>query len=332
MVWLVARLVRRVRLPSSRGLVLIAALVTVAAGALFALTEHVSWFTGLYWAVVTVTTVGYGDVVPKNTAGRVVAIGTMVTVIPLVGAVFANWAAEATSVHFRRVLGMHTHSELTGHLVVLGYTPLIPHLLPDLLKSHEALVLVADVEANHLPEEPAMRFIAGDPANPHILAKANLARAGKIVIVGNTDGDVLMTAIEARHQAAEDSILAIAHSAKAVEALRALGVEGMATQDLVGAVIARSTDTPHAAAMLERLLTGEDTVLEEVLAEPDWVGRPLSEIRSLPGACVLGVFQEGTFDWGLSTDPRVTAKTVLIRLREVEGHPPAGTKTLEGNP
>lgn len=330
MVWLVARLVRRVRLPSSRGLVLVAAAVTLVAAALFSLTERVSWFTGLYWAVVTVTTVGYGDVVPKNTAARVVAIGTMVTVIPLVGAVFANWAAEETSVHFRRVLGMHRHSELAGHLVVLGYTPLIPHLLPDLLKSHDALVLVADVEANHLPEEPALRFIAGDPANPHILAKANLHQAAKVVIVGNTDGDVLMTAIEAQHQAPKGSILAIAHSSKAVEALRALGVEGMATQDLVGAVIARSTDTPHAAAMLERLLTGGDTVLEEVSASPEWVGRPLSAIRSHPGACILGVVQAGHFDWGLGTDPRITTDTVLVRLREVPSASRDGTGPAPG--
>ena len=69
---------------------LVTATACVLAGAgLFALTQNLPFTTGLYWAVTTATTVGYGDVTPHNGAGRVIASAVMLTTIPMLAAVFA---------------------------------------------------------------------------------------------------------------------------------------------------------------------------------------------------------------------------------------------------
>jgi hypothetical protein len=47
--------------------------------------------------VTTATTVGYGDVTPRNTAGGVIATGVMLTTIPIVPAVFALVAGRGVS-------------------------------------------------------------------------------------------------------------------------------------------------------------------------------------------------------------------------------------------
>ena len=59
------------------------ALVVVGGGVLFAAVEHsaqdLSVEEGIWWAIVTVTTVGYGDIVPHTEAGRALAVLVMVT-------------------------------------------------------------------------------------------------------------------------------------------------------------------------------------------------------------------------------------------------------------
>ena len=69
-----------------------------AGGTVFAAVEHVAVGTGLYWAVETGTTVGYGDVTPHDTVGRVLAVAVMLVVIPTLGTVFA----VAQSAHLAR--------------------------------------------------------------------------------------------------------------------------------------------------------------------------------------------------------------------------------------
>jgi voltage-gated potassium channel len=52
-----------------------------------------SFGDGLWWAVTTVTTVGYGDRFPTTSAGRVIAVGLMLVGISLMGVITASVAA-----------------------------------------------------------------------------------------------------------------------------------------------------------------------------------------------------------------------------------------------
>lgn len=73
----------------------VAAAVCMAAGAVaFSAAEHVPFWLAGYWAIETGTTVGYGDVTPRGTAGRVIAVVLMLCAIPLLGASFATLTAE----------------------------------------------------------------------------------------------------------------------------------------------------------------------------------------------------------------------------------------------
>ena len=67
--------------------------VALAAGGLFALFEGSSLVDGLWWTVVTLTTVGYGDLSPATPGGRATAVVLMVTSIGVVSFITANIAA-----------------------------------------------------------------------------------------------------------------------------------------------------------------------------------------------------------------------------------------------
>ena len=69
------------------------------AGIGFAAAEHISDGSGLYWAVTTATTVGYGDVTPHNALGKWIAVLVMLTVIPLFAATFSLFTTLMTTDH-----------------------------------------------------------------------------------------------------------------------------------------------------------------------------------------------------------------------------------------
>lgn len=68
-------------------------LVALATGGLFAFFEDHSLVDGLWWTVVTLTTVGYGDLSPATAGGRATAVVLMVTSIGVLSFITANIAA-----------------------------------------------------------------------------------------------------------------------------------------------------------------------------------------------------------------------------------------------
>lgn len=78
------------------------AAVTAVVGALFAAFEHLAVMTGFYWAIITVTTIGYGDVIPHNSPGRLMAVILAVTGIPLYSLTVALFTSWLMSGHIRR--------------------------------------------------------------------------------------------------------------------------------------------------------------------------------------------------------------------------------------
>jgi voltage-gated potassium channel len=111
-------------------LTIAAALLLAAAGGLaFASVEHISCGLGLYWAVATATTVGYGDVAPRTGAGHVIAVLVMLSAIPLWSASFSFFASGLVSLHVRsseRRMKAHLEDRLRHHLGGGGNGPSAP--------------------------------------------------------------------------------------------------------------------------------------------------------------------------------------------------------------
>jgi len=290
-----------------------AALIVVVGAMLFSLAEHVGFGTSLYWSITTATTVGYGDVTPHNTAGRVIANGVMLTTIPIVGAAFALFAGASALARFRRILGLDASIPTQPYTVVYGSHPIVPHLLDELRRAGDPVVLVA-------PERPAglqdkVEFVAGDPSHDGAIRRSEPARANRALIACTADADTLVVAVSLHHMAPGLEVFALTQSPRVARALDELGVRHtLSSDELVGHTLAKSLETPEAGDLLLQLVDTEAYKLAEQPVEQAFVSRPLSQARGVAGALVLGIARDGHVDLGVVDDPVLAAGDRLIVL------------------
>ena len=289
----------------------LAAACVVGGGALFAWTQHRPFPTGLYWALATATTVGYGDVTPHNPAGRLVASAVMLTTIPLLAAVFAVVTGAAAASGVRRLLALVREFPTGTYRVVLGMHPAVPAILDELVRAGDAVVLVADVDPDTIPDK--VHLIRRDPTQPGALQEAHPAAAQHALVTGPTDGDVLVTAVLLRKEAPDAPVSALVRSPSVGEALRDLGIhQAVSADQLVAHTLAKSLEAPHAGDLILQLVDSEQHSLREISAEPELVGRSLSSARSERSGLVLGLVHQGRVIMGIGEDPVIAADDRLL--------------------
>jgi voltage-gated potassium channel len=286
------------------------AAVVLAGAWWFSLAENLPFTTGLYWAVTTATTVGYGDVTPHNPVGKLIASLFMLTTIPMLAAAFAIVSGAAAAAGVRRMLAMRaTFPEGTYRLIV-GMSPAVPAILDELAGAGIPVVLVADVDPGTV--RAGVHVIRGNPTDEAAIAKARPAGAEQALITGASDGDVLVSAVLLRKQAPSLTVTALVDSPSVREALRDLGVQqSLSTSELVARTLAAALETPHAGEMITQLVGNRDA-LAEVEAGAAAVGKRLSAIRSEHLGLVLGVVRDGEFTLGLGEDPVIASGDRLL--------------------
>lgn len=284
--------------------------VVLIGAALFALAEDLPFTTGLYWAVTTATTVGYGDVTPHNPLGRLIASLVMLTAIPMLAAAFAIVAGATAAAGVRRILDMHSQFPEGTYRLIVGMSPTVPAILGELSGAGIPVVLVADVDPATI--RAGVHVLRGDPTDEAAIARARPAGAEQALVTGASDGDVLVSAVLLRKQAPDLTVTALVDSASVREALHDLGVrQTLSTSELVSRTLAAFLETPHAGEMITQLVGSRD-MFAEIEAEAAAVGKPLSAIRSERLGLVLGLVRNGEFTLGLGEDPVVAAGDRLL--------------------
>lgn len=285
-------------------------LVTVGAG-LFAYTQKLPFTTGLYWAIVTVATVGYGDVTPHNPVGRFIAVALMLTTIPVLGATFAVLTGVTVASSVRKVMQAEHHFAPGTYRLILGMHPTVPAIIHELVETKTPVVLVADIDPTLMPE--AVHVVRGDPTDSRVIHKAKPAHAQHALVTAVSDADVLVSVVLLREQAPNVPIAALTHSGTVAKALQALGIDQVISiESLVAHTLAKSLETPHASQLIERLIDSDEHHLVEIAVVPAMIGQPMSTIRTARKGLVLGMVQNGTVRVGMANDPIIGSGDALM--------------------
>jgi voltage-gated potassium channel len=266
--------------------------------------------------VTTASTVGYGDVTPKNSAGKVIAVAVMLTAIPLFAGVFATVTATVTSLRMKSILlGLERRVPDQAFVAIYGNHAIVPSVARELLGGGLRVLVVADdIDQDSFPE--GTHIVSGDPTSEDVIRRSSPARALRALVAMTDEGDALVTTVLLRHVAPDLAVTAVVHSAHVARALEDLGVEeALSAEELVGHLVAKSLEAPHAAQLMRNLVDSNRYLLTEIDLPPEQVGLALSAARGRRPELVLAVVHDGRLMMGVNNDPTLADGDRLLVLR-----------------
>lgn len=144
-------------------------------------------FDGVWWAIVSTSTIGYGDYVPKSVLGRTIGILLILIGVGFVSTYFVTLASMAVTKQNSIKRGT-AKMNLQDHIIVIGWNERSRELIYKLNELHpEKSILLIDstLEENPFSGKKQLFFLKGPPYSDEILKKADLKKAKKIIITAD---------------------------------------------------------------------------------------------------------------------------------------------------
>lgn len=259
----------------------------------------VSLLDCLYYATVSITTTGYGDIVPVSDSARllttfVVTPLRVLFLILLVGTTL-EFLASATRANLRRRIWRR---KLHDHVVICGFGTKGRAALQSLLgtgTSLEQIVVIDDrTEAIEIATRDGVTAVLGDATRRDVLNEAAVPDAVAVVVATDRDDTSVLVTLTARELAPRATITASAREEDNVPLLRHSGADTVVTSaSAAGRLLGLGTDSPEVVATLEDLLSSGSGIdlVAEVVGEAE--AGPVEEADKRCGGPVLMVYRDG---------------------------------------
>lgn len=283
---------------------------------------RVSLLDALYYVTVSISTTGYGDIAPVTPAARLVNI---VAVTPLRIAFLVVLVGTTLEVLTKRtrdaILIERWRARLRDHTVIIGYgtkgraasRTLVENDLP------KESIVVVDPDPVVIQEAAADGFvgIVGDGTRSHVLNRARIGDASKIIIATRRDDTTALVTLTARSLNGEATIVAAVREAENDPLVRQSGADVVIiSAEAAGRMLGVATQSPAVSSLIEDLLAyGKGLDVYERAILPSEVGKPPVQGEEL----VVAVVRDGTYL--TYADPEVATLRASDRLVLIQSPP-----------
>ena len=260
-----------------------------------------SFITGVYWTIVTMSTLGYGDYVFTTDTGHLFsAVVTfsgvifMLILLPfgMISLFLAPWIEQRLRYRPKVLLS----EDYSDHVIIFGYDSITRALIRKLVSHHTPYVIVTTSQDEAiLLEEEGLHVVVGRPTSITFLKNIQVAKARHVI---SNLSDPLNTNICLTIRSfCETPIATMVDEPERSELLRLAGANrAIPLKRILGSYLAsRATTLGATAHILDAF--GKLLIAEMPVKSTPFVGQTLAEaqIRQQTGLAVIGLWERGTF-------------------------------------
>jgi len=196
-----------------------------------------TWSDAFYYVVITVATVGYGDITPTTTEAEWFSLSVVILGTGSFTAAIGSLVVPAIEDRMASAVGTMTPKNinlLEDHVLVLGYSDITESLLEE-IGDERAVVVVTDNqdEAARL-DETEINVLTADPTDEASLAEARIAEASGVVVATRDDAEDVLAVLAARTANPDIYIVAAANNRHNVTKLEEVGADEVISPMAVG--------------------------------------------------------------------------------------------------
>ena len=312
-------------------LLFLLAFVTVTAGiAIYVFEEHInpqinSIFDAMYWSLVTIATVGYGDISPVSHEGRVVSMIIIVTGIAMISfatsVIVSAFSEKLIQLKENRLIEQIGKSE--EFLIICGYGQMTKMFMRQREKDDlEYVILEKDKDKYNQAIKDGYDAIREDASRHDTLTKFNIEYSRiTILCLLNSDIENIYISLNAKSVSPDIKVIVRASDASMVQKFKRAGADHvLLPNDVANRMMYTAIVKPHLYKAVHAILTGKEVaVLDEIRLYPDdtLIGRKVKDIDFKKMRLILMAIEkkhDGEFLFNPSGETLLHSGDVLVLM------------------
>jgi voltage-gated potassium channel len=296
------------------------------------LVEGWSWEDAVYMTVITLATVGYGEIHPLGNRGRLFTIALILMGVITIGYIVNRFTEAIIEGYFQERIRLRQlrriMESLSGHYIICGFSRTGRQIAKEFQAEGVLFVIVdSDLESVRKAQDQGYTVYQGDATLDETLLLVGIDRANCIVAALPSDAENLYTVLSAKYLNPNIRAIARASTEEALQKLQRAGADAVISPYITGGKrMAAAALRPQVMDFVDGIISGTDRQLymEEYLLEPGIcpvIGQTLGQakLRTQTGALILAIRRaDGNLIGGPTADVVFMPGDVVIAMGTAE--------------